>query len=124
MAVDDGCEGTGYVAVGLDFVEFAGLDERREHCPVLGASVVACKERVFALQRNGADCALNGITVHLDAAIGQEQDQPVTVFGDVFERVTRWGFGRDLRAGVSQLCFEGRNLGCAFGLAQRQSILS
>ena len=42
-------EDTGYVAVRLDFVEFASLDERREHCPVLGASVVACEKRVFAL---------------------------------------------------------------------------
>ena len=36
-----GYEDTGYVAALLDFVEFAILDERREHCPVLGASVVA-----------------------------------------------------------------------------------
>lgn len=46
---DYGYEDTGYVAVRLNFVEFASLDERREHCPVLGASVVACEKRVFAL---------------------------------------------------------------------------
>ena len=39
-------EDTGYVAVRLDFVQFASLDERREHWTVLGASVVAC-EKVF-----------------------------------------------------------------------------
>ncbi len=50
MAVDDGCEDTGQVAVRLDFVEFAGLDERREHGPVLGACVVAREERVLSLQ--------------------------------------------------------------------------
>lgn len=49
MAVDDGCEDTGYVAVRLDFVQLTGLDERREHCPVLGACIVAREERVFAL---------------------------------------------------------------------------
>jgi hypothetical protein len=106
----------------FDFVQLAGLDERREHCPIWGASVVACEERVFALQRDGADCALNGVAVHLDAAIGQEQDQPIPVFGDIFERVTSWGFGGDLCAGMVQPCFEGCDLGCAFGLAQRQSI--
>ena len=35
MPFDNGCEDTGYVAVRLDFVELAGLDERREHGPVV-----------------------------------------------------------------------------------------
>ncbi len=47
---------------------------------------MAREERVFALQRDGADCALNGVAVHLDPSISQEQDQPVPVFGNVFER--------------------------------------
>lgn len=59
MAVDDGREDAGYVAVWLDLVQFAGLDERRDHDPVLRTSVVAREECVFALQRDGADCALN-----------------------------------------------------------------
>jgi len=121
VAVDDGCEDTGQIVVQLDFVEFAGLDERREYGPVLGACIVAREERVLSLQ---GDCAFDSVAVHLDAAIAEEQDQPVPVFGDVFERVTRWGFGRDLCTGVIQPCFEGRNLRRAFGLAQRQSILS
>ena len=49
MPFDNGCEDTGYVAVRLDFVELAGLDERREHGPVLGACIVTCEEHVFAL---------------------------------------------------------------------------
>jgi hypothetical protein len=77
MAVDDGSEDAAHVAMWFDFVEFAGLDERSEHCQILGASVVACEERVLALQRDGADCALNAVAVHLDAAISQEQDQPI-----------------------------------------------
>jgi hypothetical protein len=123
MAVDDGRENSGQVAVRFDIVEFAGLDERREHGPVLGASAVAREERVLTLQGDGADRAFDGITVHLGAAIGQKQDQPIPVFGDVFERVASWGFGRDLRAGVIQPCFESLNLGRAFDLTQRQSIL-
>ena len=59
MPFDNGCEDTSYVAVRLDFVELAGLDERREHGPVLSACIMAREERVFALQRDGADCALN-----------------------------------------------------------------
>ena len=55
MAVEDGCDDTRQVAMRLDFVQLTGLDEQREHCPVLGACIVACEERVFALQRDGAD---------------------------------------------------------------------
>ena len=40
MPIDDGSEDTGQVAVRLDLVQFAGLDQRREHDPVLGAGVV------------------------------------------------------------------------------------
>lgn len=90
MAVDDGCDDTGQVAMRLDFVQLTGLDERREHGPVLGTCIVAREERVFALQRDWADRAFDGVAVHLDAAIGQEQDQPAPIFGDVFERITRW----------------------------------
>jgi hypothetical protein len=86
VAVDDGCEDTGYVAMRFDFVQFAGLDERREHGLFLSACIMAREERVFALQGDWADCAFNGVTVHLDTAIGQEQDQPAPVFGNVFER--------------------------------------
>lgn len=53
---------------------------------VLRTSIVARKERVFTWQRDGADCALNGVAVHLDAPIGQEQDQTTPVFGNPFER--------------------------------------
>lgn len=72
MAIDDGCEDAGQVAVRLNAIQFACLNERREHGPVLGTSVMTGKERVLSLQGDGADCALDGVAVHLDAAIGQE----------------------------------------------------
>ena len=117
MAVDDGSGGSGYVAMRFGFVQLAGLAERCKHGPVLRACVVTCEECVFALQRDGADCALNhcptmhvymhkrGRAVHIDAAIGQAQDQPVPVFGDVFEGCACWGLGRHLRASVIQSGF-------------------
>ena len=84
---------------------------------------MAREECVFALQRDWADRAFDGIAVHFDATVCPEQDQPIPVFGDIFEGVTRWRFARYLCAGMVQPCFEGGNLGRAFGLAQRQSIL-
>jgi len=41
VPIDDGCEDAGQVAVRLDLVQFAGLNQRREHGPVLGTGVVA-----------------------------------------------------------------------------------
>jgi hypothetical protein len=49
MAVDDGSDDSGNIAVWFDFVEFARLDERREHGPVLRACVVTCEECVLSL---------------------------------------------------------------------------
>jgi hypothetical protein len=68
-------------------------------------------------------CTRGGVAVHVDAAISQEQDQAIPIFGDVFECRACWGLGRDLCAGMAQPCFEGFDFGCAFGLAQRQSTL-
>ena len=89
VSIDDGCEDAGQVAVRFDLVQLAGLDQRREHGPVLCASVVAREECVFTLQRDGPDRAFNGITVHFDATFGQEQDQAIPVFGHVFEGMTQ-----------------------------------
>jgi hypothetical protein len=36
MVFDDSFDDTGQVAMRLDFVQLTGLDERREHGPVLG----------------------------------------------------------------------------------------
>lgn len=74
MTIDDGCKHAGQVAVRLYFIEFAGLDEWRKHRPVLRTGVATSKERIISLQGDGADRAFNGVAIHLDAAIGQEQD--------------------------------------------------
>ena len=42
VPIDDSCEDAGQVAVRLDLVQFAGLDQRREHGPVLSATGGPC----------------------------------------------------------------------------------
>ena len=49
MAVDDGSDDAGKVAVWLDFVEFTGLEERSNHCPVSRACAVKREERGLSL---------------------------------------------------------------------------
>jgi hypothetical protein len=41
VPINDGCEDASQVVVRFDLVQFSGLDQRREHSPVLCTSVVA-----------------------------------------------------------------------------------
>lgn len=67
------------------------------------------------------DGAFDGFAVLLDAIVGQEQDEVIPVFTDVFEGFA--GGGRDLGAGVIQQGFGGSNFGRGFWLrtARRSS---
>ena len=71
--------------MGLDPIEFAGLDQGGDDGPVLRPGIVSGEERIFAVEGYGTDGALDWIVVEFDAAIGEEQAQPVPVFGDVFQ---------------------------------------
>jgi len=68
---------------------------------------VPSKERVFAVQSNGANGALDGIIVEFDAAIAQEAAQPIPVFGNVFQGLSGWGFGRDTGTTLGKPKLEG-----------------
>jgi len=85
MAVDDGCECCRQVGLRLDVIEFTGLDQRGDDAPVFTAGVVASEESVFSVQCNRSDCPLDGVAVHLDAAIVEEEAEAIPVFGDVFQ---------------------------------------
>ena len=60
-------------------VEFAGLDQGRDDGPVLYARIVHREERVFPVQGNGTDGALDRIIIELDAAIAQEQGRAIQI---------------------------------------------
>lgn len=45
-----------------------------------------------------ADGALDGVCADLDAAVGQKQGQPASVFGDVFEGLAERGLYGDAGA--------------------------
>ena len=51
MAVDDLRENVCHVCLGIDAIDFAGFDERRDDRPVLAAAVRAGEERIFATTR-------------------------------------------------------------------------
>jgi enamine deaminase RidA (YjgF/YER057c/UK114 family) len=64
----DGLECCIEIGVWLDAVELAGFDAG----PGSAAFVMPCRERVLAIEGNGADCALDNVAVHLDGAVIKE----------------------------------------------------
>ena len=95
-------EGFGQPGVGLDGVELAGLDERGDDGPVFGTGVVTGEQGVFPVQGDGADGALHGVAVDLDAAIREEEVEALPMPGDVFQGLTCRGLGRDPGAACGQ----------------------
>ena len=61
------------------------------------------KECVFSIDRNGTNGALDGVVIHFNAAVGEEQVQAIPVVGDIFERFAKRGFCRDTGAVVGKL---------------------
>ena len=76
MAPDDAGDDVGEVGLRVDAVQLAGLDERGEDRPVLGAAVGAGEESVLAVEGEGPDGALDGVGVDLDAAVVEEAVRP------------------------------------------------
>src|SRR5215213_7740781 len=66
-----------HVGMRIDAMQFAGLDQRGEHCPVFCPVVRTSEECVFSVESNWAHAALDSIGVDLDAAIVEEVQQPL-----------------------------------------------
>ena len=73
VTVDDAGDDVGQVGERLDADQLAGLDERGDHGPVLGAAVRAGEQGILAGQGKRADASLHDVVVDLDAAVVEEQ---------------------------------------------------
>lgn len=102
MPVCDGSRDTGYIAMWLDPVEFACLNQRGDDGTVMRPCIVTRQDRVFSVEGDGADCAFDGVVFKFDATITEEKVQPVPVFCDVFQGLSGWRFGRDAGAVLGQ----------------------
>jgi hypothetical protein len=58
MTVDDPGEDVGQISERIDVVQLAGLDQRGDGGPVLGATVRTCEQSIFPIERDGTDRAL------------------------------------------------------------------
>ena len=70
MAGDDAVDDVGEVGLRIDAVELAGLDQRRDRCPVLAAAVGTGEERILAGERQRADGPFDDVGVDLDRKRG------------------------------------------------------
>jgi hypothetical protein len=77
MAVNDPGDDVGEVLLRIDGVEFAGLDQRGDDRPVLGAAVGTSEERILAIEGDGADRPFDDVGVDLDAAVLEEAGEPL-----------------------------------------------
>ena len=68
---------------------------------------MSCEEGILTIKGDWTNGALDGVVVDLDAAIGEEQAEPVPVFGDVFQGFSGWRFGRETGSVVGQPKLEG-----------------
>ena len=86
MAVDDGGERSGQISQRIDGIELAGLDQRRDDRPVLGSGIMARKECILPVERNGLDATG---TKTLMAAVGQGFGRMTWRYSAAFKRRQR-----------------------------------
>src|SRR5262245_43070787 len=95
MAVDDSGDDIDDVVVRLDSVELAGLDERGDHGPMLGAGVGASEQSVLASEGQGTNGALDDVVVDLDAPVVEEQAEALPARQSVSDRFGKLGLLAD-----------------------------
>ena len=97
MAVDDPGDDVGEIGLRVDAVELAGLDQRSDDGPVLGAAVGAGEQSVLAIERDRPDGALDDVVVDLDAAVVEEARQALPARQRVADRLGELGLLADQR---------------------------
>src|SRR5690349_5885110 len=75
MPCDDLGEDVAQVGGGLDTVELGGLGQGCDGGSVFGAAIGSGEEMILSAKGNGPDRALDGVGVHLDPAVGEEEGQ-------------------------------------------------
>lgn len=95
VTLDDAGDDVGEVAERLDAVELAGLNERGDHRPMLGAAVGAGEQGVLARQGERPDGALDDVVVDLDTAVVEEQAEALPARQRVADRLGELGLLTD-----------------------------
>jgi hypothetical protein len=102
MTIGEACKWRGQSGVRVDSDEFAVLDQRGDHRPVIAALVGACEQSVLAVESERPDGAFDDVVVEINATIVEEARQPNPAIEGVSDCFAELGLGADLAAA----CFE------------------
>ena len=69
VTVDDDRECSGQIGLRIDGIEFGGLNQRGDDCPVLCPGVVFCEECVLAIDGDQPNSLLDAAIVDLNGAV-------------------------------------------------------
>lgn len=72
MAIRNGLQGCLEISVGLDVVDLAGFNEGANTAPVSATFAMTCKKGILAIERNGADGALDNVAIHFNGTVREE----------------------------------------------------
>ena len=120
-ARDDLLEDVFQISEGIETVKPGTLDERGEDRPRPGCGIRAREQGVAAAGGDAAVQALDRIGVDLDAAVAQEDAQPVPVVQGIADRRGERRLAGDPAELGFQVDLERLNLGPALALATRSS---
>src|SRR5690606_3570847 len=96
MAIGEPGKRFGQPAVRVDSIEFAALDKRGDHRPVVAAFVRTGEQSILPVEREGTDRTLDNVAVDVDAAIAQEAGQAIPADECVAGRFAKLALGADL----------------------------
>jgi|TARA_R110000824_G_scaffold391723_1_gene589680 hypothetical protein len=96
VTIGEAGEGCGQPGVRVDADEFAVLDERGDHGPVIATLVGSGEQGIFAIEGERADGAFDGVIVEIEAAIIKEADEPVPTGQRIADRLAQTALGADL----------------------------
>lgn len=101
MAIGEPGKRFGQPAVRVDSIEFAALDKRGDHRPVVAAFVRTGEQSILPVEREGTDRTLDNVAVDVDAAIAQEAGQAIPADECVADRFAKLTLGA-YRSGSSR----------------------
>jgi hypothetical protein len=93
MAVD--ADHISEIGVGIDAVEFAGLDQLSNDRPMFAAAVGAGEQRILSVQRDGPNAARNYVGIDLDAAVVEDSSKPIPARQRIADRLGELGLLAD-----------------------------
>jgi hypothetical protein len=122
-ARDDLLEDVLQISEGIEAVEPGTLDERGKDRPRPGSGIRTREQGVAPAGGNAAVQALDRIGVDLDAAVAQENAQPVPVVQGIADRRGKRRLAGDPAELGLQIDLERRDLGQALALAERDPLV-